>query len=263
MVKHSVSWIAGHRRLLTGIVTIVICFLAWYFLTSATHFISPGRFPSPHDVYQAAVQISTTGYAGAKLWQQVYASTKLVLLGFAVASLTGVPLGLLMGINRKAEAFINPIFLLIRPIPPLAWIPLAILWFGLGDSAKIFVIWFAAFVPALINTYTGVRTIDPTLFAAARVHGASGWQITTQVAVPGAMPMIFTGLTQSLQASWTTLVAAELVGALAGLGHVLTVASLDIYPGMIAFAMMWVAIMGALMTKGLALVEKVMLPWAR
>jgi len=193
----------------------------------------------------------------AQIWQ----SSKLVLMGFAVAAGSGVTLGLLMGWSRRAEALINPVFLLLRPIPPLAWIPLAILWFGLGIEAKIFVIFFAAFVPAVINSYTGVRNIDPTLIEAATVHGASRSQIIRHILVPGAMPMIFTGLRLSLQASWTTLVAAELLGAILGLGHVLIVASLDIYPGMILYAMIWVGIMGALMTKALSIVEKRVLIW--
>lgn len=234
----------------------------WYALTSLTHVIGPGRFPSPDDVYHAARQISVgTGYAGGTLVVQIWQSSKLVLMGFGVAAATGVPLGLLMGWSRRAEALLNPAFLLLRPIPPLAWIPLAILWFGLGDFGKIFVIWFAAFVPALINSYTGVRNIDSTLVAAARVHGASRAQLVRHVLIPGSLPMIFTGLRLSLQASWTTLVAAELVGAILGLGHLLIVASLDIYPGMILYAMAWVGIMGALMTKLLALIERRAIPW--
>lgn len=250
------------RRLQFGIAVFASLLGLWYVLTSLTHTIGPGRFPSPDDVYQAARQISQgNGYAGGTLTVQIWQSSKLVLMGFAVAAATGVPLGLLMGWSRRAEALLNPAFLLLRPIPPLAWIPLAILWFGLGDFGKIFVIWFAAFVPALINSYTGVRSIDPTLVAAARVHGASRAQLVRHVLIPGAMPMIFTGLRLSLQASWTTLVAAELVGAILGLGHLLIVASLDIYPGMILYAMVWVGIMGALMTKALALIEKRAIPW--
>ena len=118
-------------------------------------------------------------------------------------------------------------------------------------------------MPALINTYTGVRTLDPTLLAAARVHGASSWQVTTNVVVPGALPLIFTGLRLSLQASWTTIVAAELVGAVFGLGRVLLIAAQDISPGMIAFAMAWVALLGAVMTWALAQLEKRALPWRR
>jgi len=253
---------AEGRRLWVALAAIVPLLLAWYVLTSLTHTISPGRFPSPHDVYLAARQLSTgRGYAGGTLAAQVWQSSKLVLTGFAVASGIGVPLGLLMGWSRRAEALINPTFLLLRPIPPLGWIPLAILWFGLGNLAKVFVIFFAAFVPAVINSYTGVRNIDPKLIEAARVHGASHAQVIRHVLVPGALPMTFTGLRLSLQASWTTLVAAELVGAILGLGHVLIVASLDIYPGMILYAMIWVGIMGALMTKALAMLEKRVMPW--
>lgn len=252
----------GKRRSWLALAAIVPLLLAWYLLTSVTHTISPGRFPSPQDVFQAARQISLgNGYAGGTLAAHIWQSSKLVIMGFAVAAGAGVPLGLLMGWSRRAEALINPTFLLLRPIPPLAWIPLAILWFGLGDLAKIFVIFFAAFVPAAINSYTGVLNIDRTLIDAARVHGASPVQVVRHVVIPGASPMIFTGLRLSLQASWTTLVAAELVGAILGLGHVLIVASLDIYPGMILFAMIWVGIMGALMTKALGLAERVLVPW--
>ncbi len=251
-------------RLLIGAATVAAVLVLWVSATQLTHAISPGRFPSPADVYKAALQIANPpGYAGATLWTHVGASVGLVVMGFAVAVLTGVPLGLAMGCNRSFEAFVNPVFLLVRPIPPLAWIPLAIVWFGLGPAAKIFVVWFAAFVPSLINTYTGVRTIDPTLIAAARVHGASDWRLLRDVVVPGSLPLIFTGLRLSLQASWTTLVAAELVGAIAGLGHVLTVASLDIYPGMILYAMAWVALLGALMTVGIGMLERVATPWTR
>ena len=250
----------GRRRLI-GAATLVVLLTAWYVLTSVTGTIDPSRFPRPGDVWNAAVQLSTRGYAGGTLFWQVWYSSRLVLLGFAAAAATGVPLGLLMGMSRRAEALINPAFLLIRPIPPLAWIPLAILWFGLGDTAKVFVIWFAAFVPALINTYTGVRGIDPTLLAAARVHGASTWQLVREVVLPGSLPLVFAGLRLSLQASWTTLVAAELVGAFFGLGRVLIIAAQDIYPGMIAYAMAWVALLGAAMTAVIGLVERRATPW--
>lgn len=252
------------RRLVTGLATLAVVSGLWYVATQATHLISNGRFPSPLDVYKAALQIATPpGYANATLWKHIAISLELVFFGFLVAVATGVPLGIAMGLSRRFEAFVNPIFLMIRPIPPLAWIPLAVVWFGLGIWAKIFVVWFAAFVPALINAYTGVRTADRTLIDAARIHGAGTSRLIFDVIVPSALPMIFTGLRLSLQASWTTLVAAQLVGAVAGLGHVLIVASIDIYPGMIFYGMVWVAILGALMTIALAQIERLAMPWTR
>jgi NitT/TauT family transport system permease protein/taurine transport system permease protein len=166
-----------------------------------------------------------------------------------------------MGASRAVEAFANPIFLVLRPIPPLAWIPLAIVWLGLGDAAKMMVIFFAAFVPSVINSYTGVRQIDRPLFEAAAVLGIRGARYWREVLVPGALPSIFTGLRLSLQASWTTLVAAELVGAVAGLGQILNQGAQDIFPAMILVGMLSVALCGWLMTLGLGWIERRVMPW--
>jgi NitT/TauT family transport system permease protein/taurine transport system permease protein len=260
--RHAARRLAGaHRRALIGAASLVATLLLWWLLTTGTGLVGPLRFPSPAEFWAALVQIATEGYAGGTLLTQAWHSTRLVLMGFAVAAATGVPLGLLMGVSPRAEALLNPAFLLVRPIPPLAWIPLAIVWLGLGDAAKVLVIWFAAFVPSVINTFTGVRTADPTLLAAARVHGARRVRLLFEVIIPGALPMIFTGLRLSLQASWTTLVAAELVGAFYGLGRVLDSAYRDINAAMIAVAMVAVGVLGALTTRLLALAERRLVPW--
>lgn len=251
------------RRLLVGAATIAALVVLWFLLTTVTETISGGRFPSPEEVWVAARQVSIKGYANAQLHVHVLHSLKLVAMGFLFAIAVGVPLGLLMGWSRRAEALINPVFLLIRPIPPLAWIPLAILWLGLGDTAKIMVIFFAAFVPAVINSYTGVRGINMPTVEAARMLGTPTLPLITEVIIPAALPSIFTGLRLSLQASWTTLVAAELVGAIAGLGRILNVAQQDIYPGMIMFAMFWVAVLGWGTTRLLAWLEERALPWVQ
>jgi taurine transport system permease protein len=204
-----------------------------------------------------------TGYADARVHEHILHSVKLVLMGFSAAVLIGVPLGLAMGWSRSAEALVNPAFLLIRPIPPLAWIPLAIVWLGLGDGAKVLVIWFAAFVPSVINSYAGVRNIEPHLIEAARMLGVPRGMLVREILVPGALPMIFTGLRLSLQACWTTLVAAELIGALAGLGRVLSQSALDIFPAMIVVGMAGVALAGGLMTRALGWIELRAMPWRR
>ena len=250
------------RRLLFGLASVAAVVAAWFALTG-TGVVGSTRFPSPREFWKAADQIATQGYAGGTLLLQSWHSTRLVVLGFLVAVATGIPLGLLMGWSRRVEALVNPAFLLVRPIPPLAWIPLAIVWLGLGDAAKIMVIWFAAFVPSVINAYTGARNIDPTFIAVARVHGASTARVLWEVVVPGSLPMIFTGLRLSLQASWTTLVAAELVGAFYGMGRVLDIAYRDIYPAMIAVAMVTVGVLGALTTQVLVRIERWAVPWRR
>jgi NitT/TauT family transport system permease protein/taurine transport system permease protein len=251
----------GRRQIWVGLATFAILLALWFGLTIWTSAISTARFPSPTDFWLALLQIVTRGYAGGKLFTHALHSVVLVGIGFCVAIATGVPLGLWMGWSRRAEAAINPVFLIIRPIPPLAWIPLAILWLGLGDAAKILVIWFAAFVPSVINSFAGVRSIDRPVIEAARMLGTPRWRFIVEILGPAAAPMIFTGLRLSLQAAWTTLVAAELVGALVGLGQVLNVAQQDIYPGMILVGMLSVGLLGFAMTWLLGLVEQKALAW--
>jgi len=240
--------------------TVAAVLVAWWLLT-ATQTLPPTRFPSPAEVWAALRQVALTGYADARLYEHILHSSKLVLLGFAVAIATGVPLGLAMGWSRRTEALVNPAFLLVRPIPPLAWIPLAIVWLGLGDAAKVLVIWFAAFVPSVINSYAGVRSLERHVIEAARMLGATRWMMIREVLIPGATPLIFTGLRLSLQACWTTLVAGELIGATAGLGHVLQQSALDLFPAMILVGMLFVALAGAVMTWALGLIEKRAMPW--
>jgi NitT/TauT family transport system permease protein/taurine transport system permease protein len=253
----------SYRRAVLGIATLVLVMGLWYLSTTLTGWINPSRFPRPDEVVSAFTFIQTEGYGNGKLHQHVLHSLKLVAMGFAVAVGIGVPLGLLMGYSRRAEALINPAFLLLRPIPPLAWIPLAIVWLGLDDGSKILVIFVAAFVPSVINSYTGVRNIETPMMEAASMLGIRGWRMVSEVLVPGALPMIFTGLRLSLQASWTTLVAAELIGALYGLGSILNQAAQDIFPAMILVAMVFVGLCGASTTWLLGVLEERAMPWRK
>jgi NitT/TauT family transport system permease protein/taurine transport system permease protein len=241
--------------------TLAVVLLVWQAATAWTGLIAPTTFPTPLEVGGALQQVGIEGYANGRWHEHVLRSVLLVTMGFVVAASIGVALGLAMGASRTVEALVNPIFLLLRPIPPLAWIPLAIVWLGLGDGAKIMVIFFAAFVPSVINSFTGVRQIDKPIFEASAMLDVSGWRYWREVLVPGALPSIFTGLRLSLQASWTTLVAAELVGAVAGLGQILNQAAQDIYPAMIVVGMASVALCGWLMTLALGWLEKRVMPW--
>jgi len=255
--RHSVAlrwWVSGG--------SVVVLLLLWWLVTGPLAWFSAMQLPAPPDVGWALDAV-LAGYADGTLLEHIATSTVLVLLGFAAAVLTGVPLGLWMGCSRLVQAYVNPVFQLIRPIAPIAWIPLTILWFGLGTSAKVFVIWLAAFAPSVINTHTGVRNIDATLIQAARVHGANARRMLFDVILPGASVSIFTGLRTSLQACWMVLVAAELVGSFTGLGHVLIIATHDLNSAMIVVAMACIALLGMGMTLLLARIERRVMPWTR
>ena len=249
------------RRIATAALFLLAVLLVWTAVTQWFGWVSSMRFPTPGETLRAFEQIAVQGYSNGRLHQHVLQSVMLVTLSFSVSVSLGIVLGIAMGANRRLEILINPIFSTLRPIPPLAWIPLAIVWLGLENSAKVMVIFVAAFVPAVINTFAGIRSLEVPQREAAQMLGISTKSYYLEVLIPAALPMIFTGLRLSLQTSWMTLVAAELVGAFTGLGKVLATASLDINPGMILFAMVWVGLLGALSTKLLERLEGRLLPW--
>lgn len=251
----------SQRRNLIALATLIGVCILWALATSMFGLISPARFPSPGQVWASLAQISTVGFAGATLPVHIVASVSLVIEGFLIAASSGTILGLAMGWSPRFAAVVNPVFQLVRPIPPLAWIPLAILWLGLGNAAKVFVIWLAAFVPAVINTETGVRDIPKHLIEAADMLGTGRVRLIWRIVIPAALPVVFTGFRLSLQASWTTLVAAELVASVYGLGHVLNTAQQDIDPGMIFVGMAAVGVFGWLTSLALGLIERWLLAW--
>ncbi len=181
---------------------------------------------------------------GAVLAVHMATSLEEALTGYILALAIGIPLGLLMGWFVVAEGLARPIFEMIRPIPPVAWIPLAIFWFGIDLSGKVFIIWASGIVPCVINSFVGVRMTNPTLIQMARTYGASDWQIFRQICVPSALPMVFGGLQIALAASWTALVAAELIAADTGLGFMITMGRRLAMPEMVVLGMLMVGLTG-------------------
>lgn len=160
--------------------------------------------------------IGTHTIEGHILW-----SLSRVLVGFLLGSLTGIVLGILMGWFRPVSALFRPLFEILRPIPPIAWIPLSIVWFGLGEASKYFLIFYSAFCAVTMNAYSGVRAVDPELMGAARMLGASNRQVFTTVVLPSCVPQIFAGLQIAVGTSWATVVAAEMVRSSEGVGWVI------------------------------------------
>ena len=152
----------------------------------------------------------------------MFNSLRRVLVGFFIASACGIALGLGMGWNRTVEALLRPVFELLRPIPPLAWISLAIVWFGLGEGGKYFIIFVSGFSNVTINVYTGAKSVDPELIGAARMLGCSERKIFTSIVIPSSVPYIFTGLQIAISSSWAAVVAAEMVRSTNGIGWMIT-----------------------------------------
>ncbi|RJP55392.1 MAG: ABC transporter permease [Anaerolineaceae bacterium] len=203
----------------------------------------------------------STAPDGATIFTNIAVSLKVSLTGFFSAIIIGTPLGMLMGWYKPLDRFIRPLFEIIRPIPPIAWIPLTILWVGIGLGAKAMIIFFSAFVPCVINSYTGIKLTSQVHVSVAKTFGASNFKIFRTVGVPSSMPMAFAGIRIALGNSWGTLVAAELLAANAGLGYMIMMGRQFVRPDVIILGMLTIGILGFIFTWIFTKIENVVVRW--
>ncbi len=188
-------------------------------------------------------------------------SLRRVLIGFIVASAAGVILGIAMGRSKLAESVFRPVFEIVRPIPSVAWIPLAIVWFGIGEGAKFYIIFMAGFVNITVNTFAGARRVDENVLGAAYMLGANKIQAFFRVVIPSCVPYIFAGMQVGLSTCWMAVLAAEMVSSTAGIGWTITSGQengdmTQIFVGIIA-----IAVIGLLMAVLMRWLEKILCQW--
>jgi NitT/TauT family transport system permease protein len=174
-------------------------------------------FPTPWDVVLATIELARLG----TLWDHIASSLLRVGAGFLLAAALAIPLGLLMGWFKGVFATLNPIIQILRPISPIAWIPLAILWFGVGNLSPVFLIFLASLFPIIVETAAGVHTMERQYIRAAHNFGVSGLTLFSQVVIPAALPHIITGMRISLGVAWLVVVAAEMIAMRSGLGYLI------------------------------------------
>lgn len=213
--------------------------------------------PPPTAVAAGAWELIQSGDLAKHFW----ASLKREAIAFAYASVA-IPIGLLMGWSKTAQNLFEPIFEMLRPIPPIAWIPLAILWFGIGDLQNQFIIFLGIFFPLLINTIAGVKNVEHNVIRAARCLGASETDVLVKIVFRAALPQIVTGVRVGLGVGWMALVAAELVGATSGLGWLISDARSVLRTDIILVGMISIGIAGLVIDQGLRWVAKKTLPWS-
>lgn len=177
--------------------------------------------PHPEDVFRRLITSLTHKIGKYTLLQHTSVSLGRVLAGFGLSAVTGIFLGIVMGRSRLAEAIIRPIFEIIRPIPGVAWIPMAILWFGIGEKSKYFIIFMGGLAHVVVNTFSGARRADPLLVGVANMLGASKRQTFFNVVLPSCVPYVFAGLQVALSTSWMAVLAAEMVSSTSGSGWII------------------------------------------
>lgn len=245
----------------TGVASVAIIVVIWA-LAARPGTSLAGVLPPPQDLLKAFWGLILHGYQGTSLWTHFQASLLRTMAGFITGSAAGVLLGLLMGYDKVVSAALAPFFSFIRPIPAIAYIPMVILWFGIGEFSKIVVIFLSSFLYVSLNTSAGVKAVPGDLVRVAQTFGASGRQLFTYVIFPECLPYIFLGLKVGLALSWAVVVASELVAAQSGLGYMIMDAATffrikDVYIGVFL-----IGLVGLLLEWLLGLLERSFVHWS-
>ncbi|RWA59013.1 ABC transporter permease subunit [Mesorhizobium sp.] len=242
-------------------ITILALLAAWT-VSASLQLVSPVFLPSPAAVWAKFVVVARDGFVDATLLQHVTASLGRVFAALVAAIVVGVPVGLAIGISRIGRGVFDPLLEFLRPIPPLAYLPLIVIWFGIGEPSKILVISIAMLAPVALSTAAGVRGVSRERIDAARSLGATRGQVVRHVVLPSALPSILTGLRIALGAGWSTLVAAELVAATRGLGFMIQSAAQFLVTDVVVMGILVIATIAFALEFVIRRIERALVPWA-
>jgi len=234
----------------------VLLLLVWQAL-SMLGVIQPIILPPPSQIAIVFWDLLKNG----TLLKHISISVLRVLEGFGVAALLGLGLGMAIGLSQTLARMTDLIIQVIKPIPPIAWIPLAILWFGIGEQSKVFIIFLGAFFPVIVNTIDGIRQTDHKLVEVARILEVSKSRFILQVVIPGAFPAIMTGLRVGLMVAWMCVVAAELIAASGGVGYLIMDARQLSQSDVVLVGMITIGIIGKVMDSIISWIEKRVITW--
>lgn len=243
-----------YRKILSPILLILIWELA-----SRYHILNPLIAPPPSTVAADIIAMIKSG----ALLTNVAATLQRIIIGFLIATFISIAIGTLMARVAIVEDLVDPIVELIRPVSPLAIFPLAILWFGIGDSSKIFLIALSCSFPIILNTYAGVRGIDVAYIRAARSLGATPTEIITKIVVPGSLPHVFTGIRIAWGIALIVIIASEMIGATEGLGYMVLQAQQTFRVERVFSGIVIIGVIGFATDRGLRALRRCLLPWYR
>lgn len=247
---------SGHISLVTSLTLIGL-----WFLITGMGWVRPLFLPSPFAVFDKFISAMTDGVANSTLWEHALASLTRVFSAFFLACATAIPVGIMMGVNRIARGIFDPPIEFYRPLPPLAYLPLIIIWFGIGEFPKVFLIYLAIFAPMAIAARSGVRSVSIEQIHAAYAMGASPMQIVWHVILKAAMPEIFTGMRIGIGVGWTTLVAAEMVAADRGLGFMVLNAAQFLASDTVIMGIIVIGVFAFAFDLLVRHIEEIVIPW--
>ncbi|MBC8539224.1 ABC transporter permease [Christensenellaceae bacterium NSJ-63] len=245
------------KYVLISCASLLTFLLIWELCTDILKLAPSYAMPSPLKVFRSFVaKLYQTAPDGSTLPVHIGVSVYTALLGFLMGAVIGSPLGILMAWFKTLDRIVKPVFDVLRPIPPIAWIPIMLVVLGIGTASKVAVIFMASFVPCVINAYSGIKQTNEVHIWVGKTFGASRSQLLFRVAIPTAMPMIFTGIKVSLGASWMALVAAELLASSSGLGYMIQIARSVGRADIIIVGMLMIGVISMLFSAALEYLER-------
>ncbi|MEK1900173.1 MAG: ABC transporter permease subunit [Rhizobium sp.] len=244
-----------------SLATIAVIIAGWS-LASAYGAVSPVFLPSPLVVAKSLANVAVNGFVDSTLAEHTLASLLRIFSALAVSLIIGVPAGLAIATSRIGKGILDPIVEFLRPLPPLAYLPLIIIWVGIGEASKVTVISLAMLPPIILSTASGVKSAPGDFVNAARSFGANRLQVLLHVILPGAIPSVLTGTRIALGAGWSTLVAAELVAASQGLGFMIQSAAQFLVTDIVIGGIIVIAAIAFLLEILARLIERLFVPWA-
>ena len=239
----------------------VVCLAVLWAVSSANEWVNPIFWPHPSAVWDQFVTISSEGYRNFTLWEHLGWSLYRILMGFGLGCLVGIPLGFAMGLSNVMRGIFDPLVEFFRPIPPLAFIPLVIIWSGIGERSKILLLFLAAVWIMTLAARAGVSSIRLSKVHAAYTLGASRTQVLRHVILPNALPEIFTGMRVAMGVCWGTVVAAELVAAESGVGFMIMVASTFLSTDIVVMGVVIIGVIGYSIDILMRKLEAKLIPW--
>lgn len=252
-----------YQNTMLSIIGVLGFLMIWQFL-GTTSLIDNRYLSTPLRIINLfMVKLTDPNPDGAVIGVNVMSSLTIALAGFGLAIIIGVPLGLFMGWYKGFDSFMRPLFEIIRPIPPVSWIPLTIVWLGIGLKAKALIVFFAAFVPCLINSYTGIRQTNEVLKNVAKTCGASNFTIFWKVGIPSSLTLMFAGIKVAIGNAWATLVAAEMLASSSGLGYMILMGRQFGRVDLVILGIVVIGVIGTIITQLIDIVENKVLGWKK
>ena len=252
---------AGRRNWAVSLASVAVGLCIWQGLT-AFGILSPALLPSISQVLRAGVAVATEGFQGVTLLDDVAISLLRVGGGFLMAVAVGVPLGLWIGTSRLVESVHDPYIQFLRPLPPLGYYTLLIVWFGIGDGSKVVLLFLTGLPIIVVSSAAGVRSVDRDLLLATSSLGLKGFKLFRFVVFPACLPAIFTGMRLALGATFGSLVAAELIAAESGLGWLILTASNYVRTSIVFAGIIVIGLIALVLDHGVVLIERRLVPWA-